>query len=537
MKLFASCTFYFFDYFLDDSISSGSQSDIESEHLSGNENDHIINHWGMVVGNKRNFTFEEDVGLTQEVIDLKNEDEFTYFRLFLDDEIMHMIVKQTNTYANQIIVKGITAENIGPSSRLNKWKETDVGEMFCFLGILIWMGLDKKPKLADYWRNNDLYWSKAAGYMSRNRFEILLRMWHFADNDLCQPGDRLHKIQPIVELLNAKFKRVVQPDENLCIDETMVPFRGRLKFRQYIKGKRHKFGIKLFKLCLSGGYTHHCKIYCGADKTEGMSVATKVVFELMADCLDKGATLYTDNWYTSIELAEKLLDRNTHLVGTLRKNRKGIPKEVLSTKLKKGEIIGREKNGIVILKWMDKREVLMLTTKHQANLVEVPGRVEGRTKPEAVIDYNNAKSFIDVSDQLSSYSTSVRRSIKWYKKVAFELLTGASVVNAHYLYNRNESKKYGIIDFKEKLCLKMLSMGKKNIIPPDRPSAQAHKFIQIEKKSRCVICYQRNKDRHDRKYAISKTKQVTTKCQGCIEKFLCLECFFGRHNILPKMNN
>lgn len=267
-----------------------------------------------------------------------------------------------------------------------------------------------------------------------------------------------------------------------------------------------------------------------------MSVATKVVFELMENCLDKGATLYTDNWYTSIELAEKLLARNTHLVGTLRKNRKGIPKEVLIAKLKKGEIIGMQKNGIAIFKWMDKRDVLMLTTKHQANLVEVPGRVEGKTKPEAVLDYNNAKSFIDVSDQLSSYSTSVRRSIKWYKKVAFELLTGTSLVNAHYLYKKNESKKDSIIDFKENLCLKMLSMGKRNNAPPENLPAQAHKFIQAGKKSRCVICYQRNKDMHDRKYVISKTKQVTTKCQGCPENFICLDCFMDIHNILPKAN-
>ncbi|KAK9695310.1 Transposase IS4 [Popillia japonica] len=309
--------------------------------------------------------------------------------------------------------------------------------MHCFLGYLLWMGLDRKPKLRDYWRTSELYWSNAAKYMSRNRFEIILRLWHFADNELCPPGDRLHKIQVLVDLLNEKFKRIIFPDENLCIDETMVPFRGRLKFRQYVKGKRHKFGIKLFKLCLPGGFTYHVKIYCGSDKIDGMSVATKVVLELMGDCLGKGATLFTDNWYTSVELAENLLARNTHLVGTLRRNRKGLPVEVVSAKLKKGEIIAREKNGIVVLKWKDKRDVLMLTTKHDDTMTEIPGRVENRSKPQAAIDYNKAKGYIDVSDQLSSYSTAVRRSVKWFRKLAVELLTGASIVNAHYLYNKN----------------------------------------------------------------------------------------------------
>jgi len=36
----------------------------------------------------------------------------------------------------------------------------------------------------------------------------------------------------------------MEPDEDLAVDE-MVPFRGRLGFRQYIPRKSHKYGIKL----------------------------------------------------------------------------------------------------------------------------------------------------------------------------------------------------------------------------------------------------------------------------------------------------
>ncbi|GLV37549.1 hypothetical protein CBL_20361 [Carabus blaptoides fortunei] len=158
-------------------------------------------------------------------------------------------------------------------------------------------------------------------------------------------------------------------------------------------------------------------IYCGQDKVDGMSVATKVVLELMEQNLDKGLTLYTDNWYTSIELALKLRQRNTHLVGTLRKDRKGVPKEVVKLKLQKGDIIGRDKNVIVVLKWKDKRDVLILSTKHTDEMVEIPSRDGTRLKPKAVMDYNTARSYIHLSDQMSSYSTSIRRSIKWFKKL------------------------------------------------------------------------------------------------------------------------
>ena len=43
---------------------------------------------------------------------------------------------------------------------------------------------------------------------------------------------------------------------------------------------------------------------------------------------------------------------------------------------------------------------------------------------------------MDVSNQMSSYHSSLRQSLKWYRKVAFEIITEMSFVNAHILYNR-----------------------------------------------------------------------------------------------------
>lgn len=81
------------------------------------------------------------------------------------------------------------------------------------------------------------------------------------------------------------------PGESICIDETMVPFRGRLSFRQYIPGKRHKYGIKLFKLCAKGGYTYRAKVYGGKEDRAGRSVASDVVLELLDNLLN--TSLYT----------------------------------------------------------------------------------------------------------------------------------------------------------------------------------------------------------------------------------------------------
>ena len=56
--------------------------------------------------------------------------------------------------------------------------------------------------------------------------------------------------------------------------------------------------------------------------------------------------------------------------------------------------------------------------------------------PDCFLAYKNDKTGADVSDQMSSYYSSLRRSLKWYRKVTFEVITGISVVNAHVLYNK-----------------------------------------------------------------------------------------------------
>jgi len=66
----------------------------------------------------------------------------------------------------------------------------------------------------------------------------------------------------------------MEPDEDLAVDETIVPFRGRLWFRQYIPGKS---GVKLFKLYGTNGYTYNVQIYAGKSQVDGKGLACKVM--------------------------------------------------------------------------------------------------------------------------------------------------------------------------------------------------------------------------------------------------------------------
>lgn len=60
-----------------------------------------------------------------------------------------------------------------------------------------------------------------------------------------------------------RLRKVYSPGQNLSVDESLVLFKGRVHFRQYIKTKRARFGIKLYELTTSDGITLDLLVYCG----------------------------------------------------------------------------------------------------------------------------------------------------------------------------------------------------------------------------------------------------------------------------------
>lgn len=104
----------------------------------------------------------------------------------------------------------------------------------------------------------------------------------------------------------------------VSLDESMVLWRGRLIFRQYIKNKRHKYGVKLYMATAPNGIILRTQVYTGTlDDIDGKGHTTKVVLNLLADFLDCGHSIYMDNFYNSFDLANKLTARGTYCTGTL----------------------------------------------------------------------------------------------------------------------------------------------------------------------------------------------------------------------------
>jgi len=157
-----------------------------------------------------------------------------YFKKFIDSDMIKNISYQTNLYSTQ---------KSGFSMNTN---ETEIEQ---FIGIHLIMSIIKLPSYKMFW-NQYLRQPIVADNMSRNRFDKLRSNIHFVDNTLCLPSnnplhDKLFKVRPFIDSIKNNFK-LIDLEEHLCVDEIIIPFKGRSTMKQYNKAKPHKWGIKVF---------------------------------------------------------------------------------------------------------------------------------------------------------------------------------------------------------------------------------------------------------------------------------------------------
>ena len=80
-------------------------------------------------------------------------------------------------------------------------------------------------------------------------------------------------------------------------------------------------------------------------------------------------------------------------------------------------------------------------------------------KPLAVVEYNEGKCGIDYSDQTAFNATTIKKGIKWYRKLGIQLLLGISVVNALTVYKIATRKNINIRIFRQLLFAKLLGLS------------------------------------------------------------------------------
>ena len=185
---------------------------------------------------------------------------------------MFYITNETNKYYQFVN----ESSNKKPYSRIKNCKKASINEMYAFLEIIMLMPRMKKLSSKDYWSNDEFLKTPIFHkIMSRDRFMVLLQMLHFNDNHF-ESEDPLIKLKPIIDSLKNSFAKAFYPYKELCIDESLLLFKGRCYFKQFIPSKRSRFGIKSFVLCdCKTNYTLDYIVYT-SKKTEIESSSTTI---------------------------------------------------------------------------------------------------------------------------------------------------------------------------------------------------------------------------------------------------------------------
>ena len=271
-----------------------------------------------------------------------NSTPLSIFLKIFDDEVWDFMVKHTNDYARWIRA----AE---PAKHRGLWEDVTVVEMQCYIGLVIAMGIIKLPRIDYYWQRTyeTLFTTGVARVMARNRFYAVSRYIHVC-NKINEPArnspfyDKLYKIRSFSDLLAQKQQSLFNIRPEVTVDEAMVPFKGRIGFKQYMKDKPTKWGIMVWTVSdAKTGYGYRQITYTSKsiDGVQQGSLSNRVVCGLLRGFKATGVQLYTDNFYTNPDLYLHLLDHGIYGCSTIRSNRKAFPKELQKQKLRKKTLI------------------------------------------------------------------------------------------------------------------------------------------------------------------------------------------------------
>ena len=158
---------------------------------------------------------------------------------------------------------------------------------------------------------------------------------------------------------------------------------------------------------------------------------------------------YNDNFFTSRDLAIKLLAKRTSLVGTMRMNRKEIS---ISGKLSTHDFVFYSSDLVHLVKYQAKptKTVVMLSTQHNGTVHQS----DGKKKPESILYYNINKCEVDMLDSKCKQMSTKAACRRWPLAVFFNILDLASV-NAWIIFKKVTGSTIARRDFIHQLAAEL----------------------------------------------------------------------------------
>lgn len=410
--------------------------------------------------------FTENTGVSEYLFHKFAAESPSELSVFLEymNPLFAVIATETNNYAR----KQLSDESRKKKSDDDKWFDTTEDEMKAYFALCILMSQVRKSRIQLYWSKNRCIETPIySETMSRERFLLISCFLHFTDDTVTgEASDKLKKIRPIITHFLEKFSSLYLLSENIALDESLMKFRGRLPYVQCNRSKRARFGIKIYKICDGNtGYCHSFRIYTGDDMIDpSLPASTNVVMHMCKSLFHKGHSLYLDNWYMSPDLCKRVSENGTNIVGTVRPNRKNMPPDISSRKLKTGEYQIWSCNNILCVKWRDNKDVHFLSSKHVSADITPTGKLKRKRgqqpreeikKPRLTLEYQDGMKGVDLQDQVTALFPIMRRTVKGYRKIFFYLLD-ICLFNAFVVHCTFSERKKHYSDFRIEVASQLL---------------------------------------------------------------------------------
>ena len=174
------------------------------------------------------------------------------------------------------------------------------------------------------------------------------------------------------------------PSPLLAFDETLYWYLGHIGVQQYNPNKPAKYGLLYRNLCDSSiPYTCYILPYAGKPEnidgagakyclTRTDEYSKYLINKLPVYCDLQGINISMDCYFTSVSLATSALKRNITIVGTMKQDRKSIPKEWMSVADREERSVTHvcsKKQKIMLVSYIDKKNsgtknVILLSAMH-----------------------------------------------------------------------------------------------------------------------------------------------------------------------------
>ena len=193
-----------------------------------------------------------------------------------------------------------------------------------------------------------------------------------------------------------------------------------------------RFGIKFWLLVdTKSKYLCNGKPYLGKDptRTRKNDLTADVCLWLTQPFVKKGYNVTMDNFFTNINLADKLNAQKTTLLGTVRKQRKEIPKveTMMKSKPLYSTVVYQSPSNatLTIYKAKKAKLVYLLNSTHKTVCID---ETHKKKLPETINYYNLSKVGVDVLDQMVRYHTCKTATKRWSVAVFFNIIDCACII-------------------------------------------------------------------------------------------------------------